>query len=320
MNQMITKIDLNNKVYGGRVYENQIIDLLQDCVEFRRVFLIKHKTKILDIPRILYLLIKYRFFYKGTLLLTNQTTWLAGRRSKNIIVIHHLDFSSSKKISQYFQKFCEKALIANKNRFSNVITVAQYWKTVLVQQGFKNVQVIYNSFNPELYRFTEKEKIDFKKKYGFLGKPIIYLGNCQKKKGVLETYKALQEIDAYFVTSGTKDIELPIPNLILSYKDYRLLLASSDIVITMSLFKEGWNRTAHESILCGTPVIGSGSGGMKELLEESDQIICHSFEDLPSIVEKILHSHISVRDEFVRSCNLEYFKLKWLQVLTEKEE
>ena len=148
----------------------------------------------------------------------------------------------------------------------------------------------------------------------------LYLGNCQKKKGVLEAYNALQEIDAYFVTSGTKDIELPIPNLILSYKDYRLLLASSDIVITMSLFKEGWNRTAHESILCGTPVIGSGSGGMKELLEESNQIICHSFEDLPSIVEKILHSHISVRDEFVRSCNLEYFKLKWLQVLTEKEE
>ncbi len=67
------------------------------------------------------------------------------------------------------------------------------------------------------------------------------MGNCLKKKGVIETYNSLKDIDAYFVTSGNKDVELPIPNLMLPFEEYRLLLAS-DIVITMSLFKEGWNH------------------------------------------------------------------------------
>lgn len=78
MRKKIVKIDLNNKVYGGRVYENQVIDLLKDTFEFKRVFLIKYRTKVLNIPRILFLYIKYRFFYRGSLFLTNQTTWFAG--------------------------------------------------------------------------------------------------------------------------------------------------------------------------------------------------------------------------------------------------
>ena len=56
MRKKIVKIDLNNKVYGGRVYENQVIDLLKDTLEFKRVFLIKYRTKVLNIPRILFLL------------------------------------------------------------------------------------------------------------------------------------------------------------------------------------------------------------------------------------------------------------------------
>ena len=83
-------------------------------------------------------------------------------------------------------------------------------------------------------------------------------------------------------------MELPIPNLMLPFEEYRLLLAASDIVITMSLFKEGWNRCVHEAVLCGTPVIGSGKGGMEELLVMSGQTICTSFEDLPHHVNRLL--------------------------------
>ncbi len=42
------------------------------------------------------------------------------------------------------------------------------------------------------------------------------------------------------------------------------MLYLSDITITMSKFKEGWNRTAHESMLCGHNRLGLG--GMGELL------------------------------------------------------
>ena len=53
-----------------------------------------------------------------------------------------------------------------------------------------------------------------------------------------------------------------------------MLLSCCDIVISFSEFPEGWNRVAHEALLTKTPVIGSGQGGMNELLNKSGQIIC----------------------------------------------
>lgn len=315
MRKKIVKIDLNNKVYGGRVYENQVIDLLKDTFEFKRVFLIKYRTRVLNIPRILFLYIKYRFFYRGSLFLTNQTTWFAGRYSRNIVVVHHLDSSFSYGTSSFYQTFCEKALYRNKNRFTRVVTVADCWRKMLEKDGFKNITVIYNSFNTNLYHFSENEKERFKRQYGFKNKPLIYLGNCLKKKGVIETYNSLKDIDAYFVTSGNKDVELPIPNLMLPFEEYRLLLAASDIVITMSLFKEGWNRVVHEAVLCGTPVIGSGKGGMEELLVMSGQTICTSFEDLPHHVNRLLKNRSIPDSHSLMKFDLRYFKKCWETVL-----
>ena len=62
-------------------------------------------------------------------------------------------------------------------------------------------------------------------------------------------------------------INIPVVNLSLNYKEYLCLLKASSVVVTMSKFKEGWCLTAHEAMLCKTPVIGSGKGGMRELLE-----------------------------------------------------
>lgn len=316
MTHLITKIDLNNKVYGGRVYENQIIDLLKDKICFKRVFLMKYKPKILNLPRMLYLWIKYRFFYKGSLLLSNQTTWFVGKRSHNIAVIHHLDSSLSSGISTIYQHLCDKALYRNRGQNIQIVTVAECWRRQLEKDGFKNVAVIYNSFDIDLYKFTEEDKRGFRIKYGFTNKPLIYLGNCQKKKGVVEAYNSLRGIDAHFVTTGNKDVELPVPNLKLTFEEYRLLLASSDVVITMSLFKEGWNRVAHEAILCGTPVIGSGMGGMEELLLMSGQTICKSFNDLPHLVEGVLKNHPVPDHQSLARFDLQYFRKCWETILS----
>lgn len=316
MRVLVTKIDLNNKVYGGRVYENQVVDLLKDKFNFQRIFLMKYKLKILNLPWIIYLYIKYHFFYRGILLVSNQTTWLAGKNCNNIAVIHHIDSSHSSGISSMYQHFCDKVLFRNRKRFTKIVTVAKCWEEQLKVAGFGNVVVIYNSFDTELYRFTEDEITRFREKYGFMGKPLVYLGNCQKKKGVVEAYNALKGMDAYFVTTGNKDVELPIPNLNLSFEEYRLLLASSDVVITMSLFKEGWNRVAHEASLCGTPVIGSGMGGMEELLLMTGQTICKSFNSLPRIVDEIIKSHPRPYIRALRKYDLQYFKKSWEIVLS----
>lgn len=308
----VVKIDINDKVYGGRIYENDFIDLLEGEVEFKRVFVMKHKVRFLNIFRMFALLIKYKYFFTGTLLLTNATTFFAGFFSRNIVVVHHIDAKFSIDPTLLFNWFCNKYLYVRKGMYDKVVVVAEIWKQTLESRGFKNVIKIYNSFDINDYQFTEKEKQDFKNRYGLIGKPIIYLGNCQLLKGVQKSYEQLKDMDAYLVTSGIKDIDIPTLHLSLSFRDYRLLLATADVVLTMSLFLEGWNRTAHEASLCGTPVVGTGAGGMKELLTIAGQTISN-FDHLKENITKVIGTRKEPTNELV-SLNLQYFKNEWLKV------
>ena len=89
----------------------------------------------------------------------------------------------------------------------------------------------------------------------------------------------------------------------------------------MSKFKEGWCRTAHEAMLLKTPVVGSGLGGMRELLEGGKQIICQDFTSLKEKVEYLLN-HSEVRKKigqdgynFAKDFTLERFKKEWVELI-----
>lgn len=124
------------------------------------------------------------------------------------------------------------------------------------------------------------------------------------------------------ITSEENQIKIPVRNLEIDYKEYLRLLKASSIVIVMSKFKEGWCRTAHEAMLLKTPVIGSGKGGMKELLEGGKQIICENFDSLRERVEYLLN-YPGVREKmgedgynFAKDFTLERFKRDWLELLS----
>ena len=133
---------------------------------------------------------------------------------------------------------------------------------------------------------------------------------------------SLKDMEVHLVTSGRKEVDLPILNLNLDYRDYLLLLKSSSVVITMSKFKEGWNRTAHEAMLCKTPVIGSGLGGMRELLEGGNQIICEDFSDLKEQVSYALdHPEMGEKGfEFARQFTVERFNDEWVRLIERVNE
>lgn len=312
----IVKIDLNDKSYGGRVYENEMIVLLKEDVDFKRVFILKHKFKPLNVFRLLWLIIKYKYFFKGILLLTNQTTFFAGKRSKNIVVVHHIERNLGKSPSERFQRYCDNYLFHNISRYDIVVAVADCWRQEFVNAGFKDVRVIYNSFDQSDYAFTSEVIHDFKKRYNLDDRPLIYLGNCQVKKGVVESYEALKNEGYQLVTSGRKLVDIPVRNLDLPFPDYKILLAASDVVLTMSKFTEGWNRTAHEASLCGTPVIGTGTGGMHELLKMAKQSETKDYSQLPIIIKERLSTSYRPTDELL-SLNKVYFYREWHKVLFE---
>jgi glycosyltransferase involved in cell wall biosynthesis len=207
---------------------------------------------------------------------------LAKPRGKVISLFYHLDDSNSP--HKIISNGLRWLYLQQARKCDGVVTIAKYWCDYLEQNNVKVTDLIYWGFDTSRFNFSQEEVQAFKTKYSLFGKPIIYLGNCQKKKGVVEAYEQLKELNAHLITSGEEQVKIPAQNLNLNYDEYCLLLHASDVVLTLSKFKEGWNATAHEAMLAGTPVIGSGLGGMAEVLEEGGQIIC---QDIFTLTTKV---------------------------------
>jgi len=287
-------IQISSKRYGGIVYNKWIKNALSGNFEVDFVGVEPKYFKdlrYLKIPELLICLSRLkgerdlwiRDFYSILTLPFDKT------KGKNLAVLYHVDFSGFPLIAQPFLFLLERFFFYRHLRKADfILTISEYWKKYFLSRGYPNVYKIYCGFDLNDFNISEEEVMDFKKKYQLEGKPIIYLGNCQKAKGVVGSYKALKDLDAYLVTSSRRQANVPTLNFNLNYRDYLKLLKASSVVVAMSKFKEGWCITAHEAMLCKTPVIGSGLGGMGELLENGRQIICRDFRQLRGRVEYLL--------------------------------
>lgn len=239
-------------------------------------------------------------------------------KTHNVAMIHHID--SHAETGGPKHKWFYNRLFKTIKTFDTVVTVSNYWKEYLEQKGCRNVKVIYNAFDPKAYEFSEKEKSDFRNAHNFsTEKPLIYIGNAAPGKGVYEVYNALKNCGYQLVMTGgtNKAADLPVKFLSLDAAEYRKLIASCDLVLTMSSMMEGWNRIAHEAMLSKVPVIGTGSGGMKELLEGGKQTITTDFSSLPDLVKQCLENRNQLSEDgysYVSKFDLAYFRNEWLTI------
>lgn len=319
-------IQTSSKKYGGIAYNEEAIDALKKEFDVERLYFdakIFSKIKYLKIPESILRLSKLkgkkdlwiRDFYSTVATPKNRT------EGKNFVIIHHDDFSGFPLVLQPIFWILQQIFYRNLKKLDGIITVSEYWKNHFLKMGHKNIFKIYNAFDISEFNITEEEVRNFKKEKNLEKKPIIYLGNCQKAKGVAKAYSKLKGLNAHLVTSGRRQIKIPALNLELDYRGYLTLLKSSLIVLTMSEFKEGWCRTAHEAMLLSVPVIGSGRGGMKELLSGGGQIICEDFGHLRERVEYLLNNQkererIGKKGyEYAKEFSLEKFNKDWIELI-----
>jgi len=246
---------------------------------------------------------------------------LSRAKGKNLALIYHIDNSVFPLTLRPFFFLIENFFFHSSKKVNAIVTISEYWKNYFLDRGYSNVHKIYYGFDLTDFEFNSEEILEFKKKFKLEGKPIIYIGNCQKAKGAVESYQALKDLDVHLVTSGEPMVKIPAVNLNLNYRNYLKLLKASSVAITMSKFREGWCMTAHEAMLCKTPVIGSGLGGMKELLEGGRQIICENPQNLREKVGYLLN-HPETRKKieedgysFAKNFTLEKFKEEWLKLI-----
>lgn len=303
--------------FGGKVYDEMVRKALFDDFDVEPINIYRKS------PQMLWKLFKLskRKNIDFTIRDPDASLFLNKNPVKNIVTVHHIDNSYSPLLVRTAFLFLNPIISSKLKKFDAIVVVSDYWKEYFRKKGFKNVYVIYNAFNQNNFIFSPDEIEEFKRKYNLTKKPIIYIGNCQKGKGVVESYQALKELDVYLVTSGAPQVKLPARNLHIEHRDYLRLLKASSVVVTMSKFKEGWCRTAHEAMLCKTPVIGSGLGGMRELLEKGGQIVCPNFNVLREKVEYLLNNP-EVRKKkgeagfnFAKNFTFEKFKKDWKDLI-----
>lgn len=318
-------IKIVSRKYGGVIYGERVRKILAEDFNLESINIDSKYFKhgYLRAPGIIFNLLKLKG--KKDLWIRDLypliTLGLDRTKGKNVAMVYHIDFSLSSLFLKPLYFLLEKIIRHNLRKIDIIVTISEYWENYFLKRGYKNVYKIYPAFNLADFDISDKEVLDFKKEFNLGDKPIVYIGNCQKPKGVVETYQILKDLDVYLVTSGEPMVEIPAINLNLSYKNYLKLLKASSIVITMSKFKEGWCMTAHEAMLLRTPVIGSGLGGMRELLEGGKQIVCENFGSLKEKVEYLLN-HPETRKKmgdngynFAKNFTLERFRKKWLELI-----
>ncbi|HOK04472.1 MAG TPA: glycosyltransferase family 4 protein [Victivallales bacterium] len=320
-------IETGKDLYGGHIYNASARDVISKYTDLKTYFAQKKRCEYpllshFEIFKNLLLISDYQDFWIRDIV-SLSTIGLDKTRGENIALIHHDDFSGYPLWKRLPARLLLHLTRKNIKKCKYIITVSKFWSEKYSSYGKEKVRIIYNPFKISDYNLSKSEVEEFLTKYQFSDKPIIYLGNCHKAKGIVEAYNALKELDkdVNFVTSGYRNLILPVRHLQLSYKEYLQLLKASTLVLTMSLFDEGWCRTAHEAMLLGTPVVGSGRGGMRELLEGGKQIICEKFCDLKKIVTGILSSEEQRKELsssgriFAEQFSFERFEESWKELL-----
>lgn len=307
----------NNERDGGGNYERLVYDILSQQFEINPYF-IKSSPKSI-IPNKFYIYNQLRKINGKYKLLITNNTFIYGLdlsvAKYKVLIFHHLD---NEKV---INKFMGRYLLTQLQRFNKIVCVAEYWKNFLLNCKVydDSLDNIYNSFEVNQFNYIKKDREYFCNHFNIpKDKIIVYAGNSSFIKGTDRIVNNLDREKYFIITSGSKNQEYNTLHLNLDYNEYINLLANVDVTVILTRLKEGWNRIAHESILSGTPVIGSNIAGLSELLQKSQQVIYNPHLLLSEQIDFVMNNRKTLADKGLKYCSefdMNYFKEKWTSLV-----
>lgn len=214
-----------------------------------------------------------------------------GHRSPNVLVLHHLpDPDHYRSVANVLHLLKREVVLRRMREADRVVVVSDFWAEYLADRGVTdNVVTVYNGLPVEDFDLDDEAVAARRESLcDDPDKPLIHVGPCAPGKGGHRAYEALSDADANFVTTGRNTVDAPVTHVNPPYEEYLEVLAACDVLVAMSEVPEGWGLQVQEAMLCGTPVVGSGRGGMRTLLDGGEQVVCRDFADLPAAVEEAL--------------------------------
>lgn len=289
----ILRIISTTKKYGGDLYEDEMEAAFRGGGHYVRTFnpVPGGRGRLLKVPGYIQNLtnISDKASDCEYIVRAMNHAFFMSVKPKQVVVAYHYDTAFCHPLVKTHHYLTLKSLVSNMDKVHKLVVISKFWRDYFFNLGFKNIENVYCGFDKKDFVIDRTASETVRAKINPKDKKIVYIGNSQKKKGADLAYKALKDRDdILLVTSGNKDIDLPCLNLSLNRQEYLALLSVSDVVVTFSQFKEGWNRVAHEAMMMGVPVIGSGLGGMGELLAGGGQKIVTDSKELNKVINDIL--------------------------------
>lgn len=222
-------------------------------------------------------------------------------RNKVFVVFHHYDKREKRSFLYHLNAWVLLKILSAAPSHVRVIVVAGFWKDFLLTKGIPAGVIMYfpNLFDTRLYeKYRSIEKNDRQ----------IYLGQYSAKQhtsvpALIEKLTAGNYYCFYTTPYKTeKRMEKGAEILHLDFDEYLKKVASSSYTVCLGAFDEGWNRIAHESLLCNTAVIGNESGGLTDLISQSGQFLV---TDSDKAYETIIHDQRrEINSAFLRQYDL----------------
>jgi len=269
-----------NRNDGASQYDIQIDKALSDqSNEFS--YIVKDINDFKSLPRVLALIIfwmraQYILLF-GQVDVVIVSPWMMLIYPKYVSIIsiaHHYDPEVFKGIRKIYIKFSNWLFILQRSRVNLVVSCSKYWSEYYRKKGFQYTETILNGFDIDLMK-KSVSNLDANlilKRFDLVSKNYIHLGSYGPAKGQKIAIKFLKKFNLPMV--ATNSAKLPLDSdlkdlkfINASFEEYNVLLKHARAVICMSEFKEGWCRVLHEAAIHSTPILGSGLGGMNELLE-----------------------------------------------------
>jgi len=165
-------------------------------------------------------------------------------------------------------------------RADRVIAVSNGTKDELIRMGYPKdkIEVIHNGIDMKKYDPQKIDRESSRKKLGFNNKKVIFfVGRPVREKGIDTLLRAFDEVkkemnDVKLVLLSRGDIQSLSPDVIhinsfVTERERIELISASDVFVVPSLY-EPFGIVAVEGLAMSKAVIGSRTGGIKEIIED----------------------------------------------------
>lgn len=277
------------------------------------------------------------FFGKYIYFFPNYTTWPL-LFSKMVSVVYDLSFEYyAQYVEPNNQKFLSEQVKKTVERSAKVVTISKNSQKEIVDfynVPKSNVPIIYPGIDQsQFFRWPEAEVNKVKARYGVHGKYILFVGNIEPRKNLINLLlayeklpkKTRQEYSLLLVGArGWLDGEIfdiierlridgnfiQQPLGYVEDEDRAALYSGASLFVYPSKY-EGFGIPPVEAMACGVPVISSDNSSLPEAVGDAAQMVsADSIKDLTKEIQRVLGDE-KLQKQMVKEGHKQADKFNW---------